>query len=61
MLVDMGIDAKAIATRLGHTSVRAVMDVYGHLYPGTDKAIADQIEARLADSLADGVSLRPVG
>lgn len=32
------------STRLGHTSVTAVLDVYGHLYDGLYRAAADTLE-----------------
>jgi hypothetical protein len=34
-----------IASRLGHTSVRTVLDVYGHLFEGLDRDIADSLDA----------------
>jgi integrase len=37
-----------IADRLGHTSVRTVLDVYGHLYEGADEAAAEGLEAQIA-------------
>ena len=37
----------AIADRLGHTSVRTVLDVYGHLYEGTDKAAAERLNEQI--------------
>ena len=37
-----------IADRLGHTSVRTVLDVYGHLYEGADEAAAERLDARIA-------------
>jgi len=32
-----------IASRLGHTSVKTVLDVYGHLYEGLDRNAADTL------------------
>jgi hypothetical protein len=32
-----------IAARLGHTSVKTVLDVYGHLYEGLDRGAADTL------------------
>jgi len=34
-----------IASRLGHTSVRTVLDVYGHLFEGLDRDLADALDA----------------
>lgn len=36
-----------IADRLGHTSVRTVVDVYGHLYEGADEAAADGLDEQI--------------
>ncbi len=60
LLIAQGEHPKVIADRLGHTSVRTVLDVYGHLYEGTDEAAAqrleDQINARPAsDSNGDQI------
>ena len=33
-----------IASRLGHTSVKTVLDVYGHLYEGLDRNAADTLD-----------------
>ncbi len=39
------------ASRLGHTSVRTVLDVYGHPFEGLDRDIADALDA-LSDAPA---------
>ncbi|MDF1595752.1 MAG: tyrosine-type recombinase/integrase [Acidimicrobiia bacterium] len=48
LLIAQGEHPKVIADRLGHTSVRTVLDVYGHLYEGADEAAAERLEAQLA-------------
>ena len=37
LLIAQGEHPKVIADRLGHTSVRTVLDVYGHLYEGAER------------------------
>ena len=32
-----------VARRLGHTSVKTVLDVYGHLFEGMDEAAAEKL------------------
>lgn len=44
LLISMGTDPKTIAARLGHKSVRVVLDHYGHLYESADRDVADQLE-----------------
>jgi integrase len=48
MLIAQGEHPKVIADRLGHTSVRTVLDVYGHLYEGADEAAAERLDAQIA-------------
>lgn len=39
--IALGADPKALARRLGHTSVRLTLDTYGHLFPDHQDGIAD--------------------
>ena len=45
MLIKQGTHPAVIAARLGHSSVRTVLDVYGHLYEGLDRDAADGLAA----------------
>jgi integrase len=47
LLIAQGEHPKIIADRLGHTSVRTVLDVYGHLYEGADEAAADRLDTQI--------------
>ena len=47
MLVNMGVIIEEISRRLGHDSVKTTWDTYSHLYPGTDKVLAQKIELLL--------------
>jgi integrase len=40
-----GANPKEVARRAGHTSVRTVFDVYGHLLPDSDDALVDALDA----------------
>jgi len=44
LLIAEGAHPAVIASRLGHTIVKTVLDVYGDLYEGRDRAVADTIE-----------------
>ena len=35
-----------VARRLGHTSVKTVLDVYGHLFEGMDEAAAGRLDEK---------------
>ena len=43
LLIEQGVHPAVVAARLGHTSVRTVLDVYGHLYEGLDRDAADAL------------------
>ena len=40
-----GEHAKVVAERLGHSSISATFDVYGHLMQGPDDDVADRLAA----------------
>ena len=48
LLIAQGKHPKVIADRLGHSSVRTVLDVYGHLYEGADEAAAERLDEQIA-------------
>lgn len=50
LLIDQGEHPRAIADRLGHTSVRFVLDTYGHLFPDADADIAGRLDERLGSA-----------
>jgi integrase len=52
LLIEQGAHPQVIASRLGHTSVRTVLDVYGHLFEGLDRDIADALAPPSNDSAA---------
>ncbi len=59
LLIAAGEHPRLIAERVGHTSVRTVLDVYGHLLPGMDEAAAGRLDAlRSGASVSDS---RPIG
>jgi integrase len=43
----LGVHPKTIQVRLGHTSIRTTMDIYGHLYEGVDEAAAQALDSLL--------------
>ena len=49
-LIAQGAHAKAIQTRLGHSSIVVTMDVYGSLMPGLDEDPAEGLDALAAKS-----------
>ena len=45
MLIRMGIQPKVIQERLGHSSIKMTMDLYGYLMPGLQESVADALDA----------------
>lgn len=43
LLIKIGFSAREIADRLGHESVKTTLDTYAHLYPDSDKQLADRL------------------
>jgi integrase len=52
LMVAAGVDAKALPTFMGHSSVRVTLDRYGHLFPGSEQEAADLLDACVADAAA---------
>lgn len=43
LLIKAGQHATLIQQRLGHSSIKTTLDVYGHLFPGMDEAAAEAL------------------
>jgi integrase len=48
-----GANPKEVAARAGHTSVTFTLDRYGHLYPESDAALRDRLDAIYSASQRD--------
>ena len=44
LLISMKFDILEISRRLGHESVKTTWDTYSHLYPETDRELADRLD-----------------
>lgn len=44
MLIRMGVQPKVIQERLGHSSIKMTMDLYGYLMPGLQESVADALD-----------------
>jgi integrase len=53
-MIAAGVNAKALTTYLGHSSVQVTLDRYGHLMPGNEEEAAGLLDAYLlrADTAA---------
>lgn len=50
-VIALGYQAAVIQKRMGHASIRTTMDVYGHLLPSADEAVADGLERLFVPSV----------
>jgi integrase len=48
-MIAAGVNAKALATFMGHSSIKVTFDLYGHLMPGTEAEAAALLDAFLDD------------
>jgi len=48
LMIAAGVNAKALSTYMGHSSITITLDRYGHLMPGSEKDAAELLEAYLA-------------
>jgi integrase len=48
LMIAAGVNAKALSTYMGHSSVTITFDRYGHLMPGNEGEAADLLDAFLA-------------
>jgi integrase len=47
-MIAAGVNAKALSTYIGHSSIMITLDRYGHLMPGNEEEAAEMLEAYLA-------------
>lgn len=45
LMIAAGVNAKALSTFMGHSSITITLDRYGHLFPGSEEAAADLLDA----------------
>jgi integrase len=62
LMIDAGVNAKALSEFLGHASVAITLDRYGHLMPGAHGEAAALLDAYLAERLGahDGAHVAQV-
>ena len=46
-MIAAGVNAKALSTYMGHSSITATLDRYGHLMPGNEDEAAEMLAAYL--------------
>ena len=53
-MIALGYQPAVIQKRMGHASISTTMDVYGHLLPSVDEAVADGLERMFTVTEATG-------
>jgi integrase len=48
LMIAAGVNAKALSSYMGHSSVTITLDRYGHLFPGNESEAANLLDAYLA-------------
>jgi integrase len=46
-MIAAGVNAKALSTYMGHSSIKVTFDLYGHLMPSAETEAADLLDAYL--------------
>ena len=47
-MIAAGVNAKALCSYMGHSSIKVTFDLYGHLMPGSEAEAAELLDAYLA-------------
>jgi integrase len=53
LMIAAGVNAKALSTYMGHSSITITLDRYGHLMPGNESEAAGLLDAYLEGATAD--------
>ena len=51
-MITAGVNAKALSSFMGHSSIKVTFDLYGHLMPGTEAEAATLLDRYLASEVA---------
>jgi integrase len=54
LMIAAGVNAKALQTFMGHASITVTLDLYGHLFPGSEDEAAVLLDAYLERAYARG-------
>lgn len=55
-MIAAGVNAKALAAFMGHSSIKVTFDLYGHLMPGTEDEAAAMLDAFVDAQVRDGAA-----
>lgn len=58
LLISLGENALVVRDRLGHEDIETTLGTYGHLYPNTNRAVADKLSNLITIKADDKISNR---
>ena len=50
LLISLGENALIVRDRLGHEDIETTLGTYGHLYPNTNREVADRLSGLLTEN-----------
>ena len=56
-MIAAGVNAKALSTYMGHSSITVTLDRYGHLMPGNEEEAAGMLATYLAAAQASDMAV----
>lgn len=56
-MIAAGVNAKALSTFMGHSSIKVTFDLYGHLMPGTETEAAALLDRYLESKVSTGAEV----
>jgi integrase len=56
-MIAAGVNAKALSSFMGHSSIKVTFDLYGHLMPGTEAEAAALLDSYLVRKVQLGAEL----
>ena len=61
LMIAAGVNAKALSTYMGHSSITITLDRYGHLMPGNEQGSAGLLNDYLKSALPRDIPFRGRG
>jgi integrase len=57
LMIAAGVNAKALSSFMGHSSIKVTFDLYGHLMPGTKAEAALLLDQYLGSQVSSGTQI----
>ena len=60
LMIHAGVNAKALSTFMGHATIAVTLDLYGHIFPGSEDEAATLLDGYLAREVGAGTVAQTV-